>query len=204
LIAALVSTTNYSKTYLEHVLDFVSFAEDRYRKLEWNGNGLKYFARAERERIRLYRTTVHQLFESRCMIQAWTSCDGESKNEEIRSLRQRVADGIAKLQQLYKDGPLVGIMGAAFHTNDAYFRALQKPQRRPSPWQFGRCLYPDCSTDAVHIITNCPAFMTSINQIQPLKTEDDDSQGWDGTAFAAMADAYVRCALAGLMPTINE
>jgi hypothetical protein len=34
--------------------------------------------------------------------------------------------------------------------------------------------------------------MTSINQIQPLKAEDDDSQGWDGTAFAAMADAYVR------------
>jgi hypothetical protein len=46
--------------------------------------------------------------------------------------------------------------------------------------------------------------MTSIDQIQPLKADDDDSQAWDGTAFAAMADAYVRCALAGLMPTTNE
>jgi hypothetical protein len=194
----------YFNMYKRYIQDFVSFTPDRYRALAWNGGDLKYFARRERERIRLFRATVLEVFDAKCTMHTWTSCRDASKDEQVKSLRRRVADGIAKLQGLYAEDPLVAIMGSSFHLNDRYYRTLQKPKRRPSPFQFGRCMFPGCPTDAVHVTANCPALVTNVSRIQPLKADDDEQQAWDGTAFAAMVDAYVRCGLASLMPATDE
>jgi hypothetical protein len=202
LIVSLVSEkeSKYSKMYREYIVSFVSFSADRYRALKWNGDDLRFFARPERERIRRFRTTVHDLFEARCMIHAWISCDDSSKSEQIERLRMRVTDGINTLQSLYFEDPLVAVVGSASHLNDSYFRLLQRPQRRPSPWQFGKCMFPDCPTDAVHITGTCPGLTASVGRAQPLKADDDVRQGWDRDAYSAAVNALVRCGLAGLMP----
>jgi hypothetical protein len=191
----------YSNMYVKYIEDFSSFTPAKYKMLRWNGEDLKQFSRAERENIRQFRGAIFNVFEKRCGVAAWTSSHDQSRDARILELRRSIEDSILVLQDLLKKDPLVAVMGSGFHLNDAYFRTLQRPQRQPSPFQFGKCFFTDCTTDALHITAGCPALGEFLSRVQPIKSKDGVAQSWDTEAYTAIVDAYIRCALAGLLPT---